>query len=303
MPKRDSKGGFKNSTNWSATALAWMSIGYETQIPPISTCAFYNAIANGGKLVAPRFVKGISRNGEMVEEYPVKVIREHICKPQTLEDVQTILHRVVCDKEGTGKKAGNKFFDVSGKTGTAQVSNGGGYHGGKHEHLLSFCGYFPSDEPRYTCIVAIRHSYYVASGGGQAGPVFSKISQRVYSKNLTTDISRAADSTSVYVPDVKTGDVAAAKRVLRELYIPVTGDTKHMYASASIEGKNVNFKQVFTTENTVPDVSGMGARDAVYALESRGLKTRAKGRGKVVRQSLIPGVKAVKGAVIEIELN
>lgn len=303
MPKRDSKGGFKNSTNWSATALAWMSIGYETQIPPISTCTFYNAIANGGKLVAPRFVKGISRNGEMVEEYPVKVIREHICKPQTLEDIQTILHRVVCDKEGLGKKAGNKFFDVSGKTGTAQVSNGGGYHGGRNEHLVSFCGYFPSEEPRYTCIVAIRHSYYVSSGGGQAGPVFSKISQRVFSKNLTTDISRAADSTSVYVPDVKTGDVMSAKRVLRELNVPVTGDTKHMYASASIEGKNVSFKQIFMTENTVPDVTGMGARDAIYALESRGLKTRVHGRGKVVHQSVIPGVKAVKGNVVTIELN
>lgn len=303
MPKRDSKGGFKNSTNWSATALAWMSIGYETQIPPISTCAFYNAIANDGRLVAPRFVKGISRNGEMVEEYPVEVIREHICKPQTLSDIRTILHRVVCDKEGLGKKAGNKFFDVSGKTGTAQVSNGGGYHGGKNEHLVSFCGYFPSDAPRYTCIVAIRHSYYVSSGGGQAGPVFSQISQRVYSKNLTTDISRAADSASVFVPDVKTGDASAAKKVLRELGIPVIGDTKHEYASAEIMGKSVRMKRLFTTENTIPDVTGMGARDAIYALESRGIKTRVKGRGKVAKQSLEPGTKAVKGKVILIELK
>lgn len=303
MPKRDSKGGFKNSLNWSATALAWMSIGYETQIPPISTCTFYNAIANGGKLVAPRFVKGISRNGEMVEEYPVNVIREHICKPQTLEEIQTILHRVVCDKEGLGKKAGNKFFDVSGKTGTAQVSNGGGYHGGKNEHLVSFCGYFPSEAPRYTCIVAIRHSYYVSSGGGQAGPVFSQIAQRVYSKNLTTDINRAADSTSVYIPDVKTGDVAAAKRVLREFNVLVSGDTKHQYASATIEGKSVRLKQVFTSETSVPDVTGMGARDAVYALESRGIHTRVKGRGKVVGQSIPAGTKIEKGNKILIELK
>lgn len=303
MPKRDSKGGFKNSTNWSATALAWMSIGYETQIPPISTVTFYNAIANGGKMVQPRFVKGISRNGEMVEEYPVKVLKERICKQQTLEDIQTILHRVVCDKEGLGKKAGNRYFDVSGKTGTAQVSNGGGYRGGKNEHLVSFCGYFPSDDPRYTCIVAIRHSYCVASGGGQAGPVFSKISQRVYSKNLTTDISRAADSTSIFVPDVKTGEVEAAKKVLRELGVPVSGDTKHQYASATIAGKNVKFKQVFTTETSVPDVTGMGARDAIFALESRGLETRVKGRGTVKSQSLMPGTKAVKGKVVTIELN
>lgn len=303
MPKRDKQGGFKNSTNWSATALAWMSIGYESQIPPISTLSFYNAIANGGTLVAPRFVKGISRNGEMVEEYPPTVIRQHICKPQTLKDIQTILHRVVCDKEGLGKKAGNKFFDVSGKTGTAQVSNGGGYHGGKHEHLVSFCGYFPSDNPRYSCIVAIRHSYYVASGGGQAGPVFSQIAQRVYAKNITTDMSLAADSNSVYVPDVKTGDVVAAKRVLREFNIPVTGDTKYQYASAEITGKNVRLRQVYTTENTVPNVSGMGARDAIYALESRGLRTRIQGRGKVVGQSIPAGTKVIKGKTISIELK
>lgn len=303
MPKRDSKGGFKNSTNWSATALAWMSIGYETQIPPISTVSFYNAIANGGKMVQPRFVKGISRNGEMVEEFPVKVLKEHICKPKTLSDIQTILHRVVCDKEGLGKKAGNKFFDVSGKTGTAQVSNGGGYHGGKNEHLVSFCGYFPSDEPRYTCIVAIRHSYYVSSGGGQAGPVFSQISQRVYSKNLTTDISRAADSTSVYVPDVKAGDVSAAKKVLRELGVPVSGDVKHQYATTEISGKSVRMKRLFVFDNNVPDVTGMGARDAVFALESRGLNTRVVGRGKVVKQSLEPGTKIEKYNKIVIELK
>lgn len=303
MPKRDSKGGYRQSTNWSATALPWMSIGYETQIPPISTVTFYNAIANGGRMMQPRFVKGLSRNGEMVEEYPPVVLKEHICKPQTLEDIQTILHRVVCDKEGLGKKAGNQYFDVSGKTGTAQVSNGGGYHGGKHEHLVSFCGYFPSDAPRYTCIVAIRHSYYVSSGGGQAGPVFSKISQRVYSKNLTTDIVHAADSTAVYVPDVKAGDVEAAKRVLRDLNVAVGGDLNKQFASTSIMGNRVHFKQIYTTETSVPDVTGMGARDAVFALESRGLKTRVKGRGKVTKQSIAPGAKAVKGNVIMIELN
>lgn len=303
MPKRDERGGFKNSSNWSATALAWMSIGYETQIPPISTCAFYNAIANDGKMVQPRFVKGISRNGEIVEEYPVKVLKEHICKPQTLSDIQTILRRVVCDKEGLGKKAGNRFFDVSGKTGTAQVSNGAGYHGGKSEHLVSFCGYFPSDKPKYTCIVAIRHSYYMSSGGGQAGPVFSKISQRVYSKNLTTDILNAADSNSVFVPDVKTGDVDAAKYVLRELGIPVKGDLKYKNATASIMGKNVYFRRMYNPGSSVPDVKGMGARDAIYELESRGLNVRTRGRGKVASQSLTPGTNAVKGKVVYLELK
>ena len=304
MPIRDSKGGFKNSPNWSATALPWMSIGYETQIPPISTCAFYNAIANNGKMVQPRFVKGISQNGEMVEEFPTKVIRENICKnPQTLKYIQETLYRVVNEEGGVGRKAGNKYFHVSGKTGTAQVSNGAGYHGGKREHLVSFCGYFPSEEPRYTCIVAIRHAYYVASGGSQAGVVFSKISQRVYSKNLTTDISRAADSTSVFVPDVKTGDAVKAKYVLKELDISVDGNVSKEWATASIDGKKVKFTPLFISDNSVPDVIGMGARDAVFALENKGIKTRVKGRGKVKNQSIPAGSKVEKGSVITLEMT
>lgn len=303
MPKRDSKGTFKNSTNWSATALAWMSIGYETQIPPISTVTFYNAIANNGKMVQPRFVKGTSRDGVMVEEFPVKVIREQICKPQTLKDIQTILRRVVCDKEGLGKKAGNRYFDVSGKTGTAQIAGKHGYHGGQKEHLVSFCGYFPSDAPRYTCIVAIRHAFPISSGGGQAGPVFSEISQRVYSKNLTSNKSLAADSTSVFVPDVKTGDRNAAKVVLDELNIPVQGDGNYQYASSAISGKGVCFKQVYTNESSVPDVVGMCARDAIFALENKGVNVKLKGRGVVARQSIAPGGKIVKGKVITLELN
>lgn len=288
MPHKDRLGGYRQSDNWSATALPWMSIGYETQIPPISTVSFYNAIANGGKMVRPRFVKGIERNGEMVEEFPVEVIKNHICKESTLRDIQTILQRVVCDKEGLGKRAGNPYFHVSGKTGTAQVSNGSGYKGGANEHLVSFCGYYPSEDPKYSCIVAIRHSYYVASGGGQAGVVFSKIAQRVYSKSVTTDLRLAQDSTAVFVPDVKMSSGAESEVVLRELGI-AKGNKKE--------------SPVNNSETTVPDVRGLGARDAVYELAQRGMKVRTKGRGVVTSQNIAPGAHIVKGQTILIELN
>ena len=207
MPHKDHKGGYRMSDNWSATALAWMSIGYETQIPPISTVSFYNAIANNGKMVRPRFVKGISKDGEMVQ--------------------------VVNDPEGLGKKAGNPYFHVSGKTGTAQVANGAGYKGGLNEHLVSFCGYYPSEEPKYSCIVAIRHAYAVASGGGQAGVVFSKIAQRIYSKNVTTDINLAKDSLAVHVPRVKDGNVLAAQYVLKELGMKTDGGKGYEWGTVS----------------------------------------------------------------------
>lgn len=288
MPQKDRFGGYKQSTNWSATALPWMSIGYETQIPPISTVTFYNAIANNGKMVRPRFVTGIEKDGELVEEFPVEVIKDRICKPSTLKDMQTILQRVVCDKEGLGKKAGNPYFHVSGKTGTAQVSNGSGYKGGKNEHLVSFCGYYPSEDPKYTCIVAIRHSYYVASGGGQAGVVFSKIAQRVYSKDVTTNLKLAQDSTAVFVPDVKMGIDKSSDKVLTSL---------------GIQKGNVENEVEKYDEISVPDVRGMGARDAVYELASRGLKVRSKGRGVVKKQSIEAGKKYEAGQTILIELN
>ncbi len=287
-PHKDIKGGYRMSDNWSATALPWMSIGYETQIPPISTVSFYNAIANGGKMVRPRFVKGIEKNGELVEAFPVEVIKKQICKPSTLKDMQTILQRVVCDKEGLGKKAGNPYFHVSGKTGTAQVSNGNGYKGGKNEHLVSFCGYYPSEDPKYTCIVAIRHSYYVASGGGQAGVVFSKIAQRVYSKNVTTNLKLAQDSTAMFVPDVKLSYNQTAESVLKAL---------------GIQGQDRAETPVIYNETAVPDVTGLGARDAVYELASRGLKVKTRGRGVVKRQSLAAGSQLVKGQTVMIELN
>ena len=288
MPHKDRFGGYRQSDNWSATALPWMSIGYETQIPPISTVSFYNAIANNGTMVRPRFVKGIEFNGELVEEFPVEIIKKKICKDSTLKDIQTILQRVVCDKEGLGKKAGNPYFHVSGKTGTAQVANGGNYKGGLNEHLVSFCGYYPSEDPKYTCIVAIRHSYYVASGGGQAGVVFSKIAQRVYSKNVTTNLKLAQDTTSVFIPDVKASYNRDSEGVLASLGLKEglhkTAPEKH-------------------DESTVPDVTGLGARDAVYELACRGLKVRTKGRGVVKGQSIAAGKKLQPGQTIVIELN
>lgn len=285
-PHKDSKGGYTQSDNWSKTALPWMSIGYETQIPPISTVTFYNAIANGGKMVRPRFVKAYKKGDEVVQELPVEVIKKSICKPSTLADIQNILQRVVCDKEGLGKKAGNPYFHVSGKTGTAQVAYKRG--SGAREHLVSFCGYYPSENPKYSCIVAIRHSYYVASGGGQAGPVFSKIAQRVYSKNVTTDLRLAQDSTSVFVPDVKPGNDATTNKVL---------------ASLCITQANRSESPATYSDKLVPDVLGLGLRDAVEVLSKHGLRIRTKGCGTVKKQSISAGKHVERGQTIVIELG
>lgn len=298
----------EDGSNWSKTALPWMSIGYETQIPPIATLTFYNAIANGGKMVKPRFVKAVRKNGEVVREFPVEVIKEQICSPQTLRDIQEILELVV--SKGLGKKAGCKGFKVSGKTGTAQVAQGkSGYHGGRMKYLISFCGYYPSEKPKYSCIVAIQKFGLPASGGGHCGPVFSEIAQNVMAKGVFRDVAEASDSTSVFVPDVLDGDMKATRYVLRELDIPFRQDWTDEGGGQAVWGRTENggnaVRLVSDNVSTeiVPDVRGMGARDAVYLLESRGLKVKIEGVGHVVSQSMPPHSKYKKGQTIQIKLR
>lgn len=256
-----------DGSNWSKTALAWMSIGYETQIPPIYTVTFYNAIANNGRMVKPRFVREIQKNGETLKEFPVEVVKEHICSDRTLKDIHAILERVVNDPTGLGKKAGCKQFKVCGKTGTAQVADEhGSYHGSPARYMVSFCGFYPSEAPKYSCIVCIKKSGLPASGGGQCGPVFSELAQYVMAKGVFREASEAADSTSVF-----------EKPKAKEL-TPVE-------------------------KGTVPDMKDLGVRDAVHLLEPLGLKVKIHGQGRVYWQSIPAGSKAIRGQTITLDLR
>ncbi len=275
MPHRKKNGRYDD--NWYATTLPWMSIGYETQIAPINTVTFYNAIANNGKMMRPRFVKKVLKNGEVVQEFPPEVIKERIAKPKAIEMMQTILEHVV--SQGLGRKAGSPLFKVAGKTGTAQVSQGkAGYKSGVMQYWLSFAGYFPADNPRYSCIVCLKKSGSPASGGGMSGVVFHHIAEGVMARNLKMSVEDAHDENSVVIPDVKGGNAKDANYVLDKLKID---------KRVSQEGK--------MAQNTTPDVIGMGAKDAVYLLESRGLRVKLHGRGKVKKQSYPAGKTIMKG--------
>ena len=294
--------------NWYKTALPWMSIGYETQVPPMNTLAFYNAIANGGVMVKPKFVRSIVKDGEVVEEIPTEVLNPAIASPKTIEQIQTILEKVV--SEGLGKPAGSKQFHVSGKTGTAQVSKGsGGYKTGQMQYLVSFCGYFPSEEPKYSCIVAIQKSGLPASGGLMAGSVFSEIAERVYAKYLAQDLEEAKDSTSILTPDVKHGDMAAARYILDKIDIETIGmdktdENKPVWGNVTHNpNQNITLTPKAIDEKKVPKVIGMGAKDAVFLLENMGLKVHLSGIGKVRSQSIPPGNTLVKGKTIQLKLQ
>ena len=270
---------------WSKTTLPWMSIGYETQIAPINTVAFYNAIANDGKMMQPRFVKQLVKNGEVIKEFEPVVLKEQIAKPQAIKTMQTILEHVV--SQGLGRKAGSKSFKVAGKTGTAQVADQhGSYHSGTTRYWLSFCGFFPADEPRYTCIVCIRKSGLPASGGGMSGVVFHHIAEGVMAKHLKLSVDDARDTTSILIPAVKKGDALAANYVLSHLQV-----------------KDFRAEDFKVSGNAVPNVTGMGARDAVYLLENKGIKTKLKGRGKVKAQSIFAGQPIKQGMVCELTLE
>lgn len=308
MPHKNRYGQY---TNWSRTDLPWMSIGYVTQVPPISILTLYNAIANNGKMMRPRFVTKVVKDGKTIMDFPPEVMRPQIAKPSAIKKTQAILEQVV--SEGLGKKAGSPSFKVSGKTGTAQMSKGSvGYKAGGTNYLLSFAGYFPSDAPKYSCIVCIQKSGLPASGGGMSGLVFHNIAEGIMAQNLKLDVKDARDSTSIPVPQVMNGNILAADYVLSHLGIPTNTNWSGSYlegnpiwGSSKMNGKHSVslIREHPYSKGTVPNVIGMGARDAVYLLESRGLKTNIIGRGKVTSQSLAAGHQIKKGEKCLLILN
>ena len=307
MPKKDKRG--KQYVNWSKTTLPWMSIGYETQVPPISTVTFYNAIANNGKMMRPRLVKAVMKDGEVIKEFPPVVMRSSICKSKTLGEIQTILEHVV--SQGLGKRAGSPSFKVAGKTGTAQVAKGGGYKMGTVHYLLSFAGYFPADAPRYSCIVCIQKSGLPASSGGMSGKVFHDIAEGIMAQSLKMDVKDAHDENSILEPDVKSGNIIAADYVLTHLGYETRADWSGSYADGNPiwghatrgNGHIALTRQAKTQANVMPDVTGMGARDAVFLIESRGVKTKLYGRGKVTQQSIAAGHTISKGMACILTLR
>ena len=307
MPHKNSHGQYDN---WNATALPWMSIGYETQVPPISTLTFYNAIANGGKMMKPRFVKQIIKNGEVIYNNPPQVIKEHIAKESTIKEITRILTEVV--SEGLGKKAGSDKFLVAGKTGTAQMSKGAlGYKAGGTNYLLSFAGFFPADKPRYSCIVCIQKTGLPASGGGMSGVVFHHIAEGIMAQDLKLNVQDARDKESILIPSAKTGNLLATDYVLNMLGFNVINGWGGAYpfgnpiwGTINQDGNKLIFKEEkINRVNLVPDVKGMGARDAVYLLEKHGIKTIVVGRGRVIEQSIAPNDKVQKGMKCTLRLG
>jgi cell division protein FtsI (penicillin-binding protein 3) len=286
--------------SWSAVSLPFMSIGYELQLTPLQTLTFYNAVANNGKMVKPMFVKEIREAGKTLESFEPVILNSSIASKSSIDKAHEILEGVV--QRGTATSLKNAPYRVGGKTGTAQIASSSGYD--KRNYNASFVGYFPAEDPKYSCIVVVSKPstgrYYASS---VAVPVFKDIADKVYATNLAI---QARDTT----PDIFTYPLYAKgfneelKYLYHDFKVPMDSMcTNSQWAIALEADHSVVLKTRIFKEDIIPDVKGMGARDAVYVLENLGLKVNISGRGFVKEQSIIPGTRATKGRQITLKLS
>ena len=292
-----------DSRLWSKVSLPWMSIGYELTVTPITLLTYYNAIANNGRMVKPQFVKEIRRGNEVVQRFDTIVINEQIASPRTIKTLQSLLRGVV--ENGTAKALNKCAFQVAGKTGTAQIASNGSYN--KKNYTASFVGYFPADDPKYTCIVVISNpmggKYY---GASVSAPVFKEIAEKVYATELgikdeTSSYPANADkytkASLAYYEDVNDYCTMAGVRM-------VDGElsSEWVKVTPSVNG-GVTIKSVDLAKDVVPDLSGMNVMDAVYLLETMGWKVGFSGKGLVESQSVKAGTELEKGKVVVLKLK
>jgi cell division protein FtsI (penicillin-binding protein 3) len=289
-----------NDPGWSGISLPWMSVGYETRISPLHILAFYNAIANNGTMIQPIIVKEIRREDRVIDSFRSKVINEKVCSEQTLKKVRKMLEGVV--SHGTAKNIANNDYKIAGKTGTSQKLKNGRY---TKSYYTSFVGYFPADQPKYSCIVVIDDPKGIRQYGADvAAPVFKEIADKVYAQDIQMHKRMAAlkwDQEGVF-PTIRAGHFSELRYLCNELGISNHGLQDQDWVVARTSNNSVQWYSRQPKPGAVPDVSGMLLRDALYVLENRGLRVSFSGHGRVVYQSQPPGSQALKGSSVTLKL-
>jgi cell division protein FtsI (penicillin-binding protein 3) len=289
---------------WSPYSIPSMAIGYEYQQTPLHTCAFYNAVANNGKFLRPMFVKEIRRAGKVIKSFEPVVLREQICSPSTLNIMKKCLEGVMTN--GTGKQLTSSLFTIAGKTGTAKLPNKNKEYvdEAQSDFQASFVGYFPADKPVYTCLVLLTRPKVQKYAALVAGPVFVAIANKIYASNF--HYHPAVNNKSAIkkeLPDAAIGNYTDLTELFKQLQIPYQVKEKVTWLSTRTANAKIELSGIKITNNIVPNVVGMTAKDAVFLLESKGLSVRISGMGKVARQSLAPDLEIHAGAVIKLELE
>jgi cell division protein FtsI (penicillin-binding protein 3) len=286
-----------NTKEWYGTTVPWMAHGYEMKLSPLQVLNFYNAVANDGRLMKPYLVSAIKEGSKTVKTFKPRVLRDAIAKPSTVEAAQDVLRGVVV--RGTAKRLHTSDFSFSGKTGTTRV---GYWKGGDKKYNASFCGYFPAESPKYSLIVTIYKPSGAYYGSTVAAPVFKRIAERCFALDhdlIDKQRPTIAETTDDLegLPGTQTGYAEDFEEILAHADIPYEKSTSAEWVRVSSPDSRVTVDSRSIEQGVVPDVRGMGARDAVYLLEQAGLQVDLVGVGKVSKQSISPGNKASEGIV------
>jgi len=294
--------------SWSGISLAWMAHGYEVRQTPLQILTFYNAIANDGRMVKPKFVERITKGRKTVKELETEVLVEEVCSKETIDRVKEALEGVV--ENGTASNLRNADYKIAGKTGTAQIANRNyGYsYQSRVSHQASFVGYFPADEPQYSCIVVVNApSQNVYYGNLVAGPIFKEVSDKVYANSLEMHEPLQQQTTYLAaspIPYSKHGKKHTIEKLFSQLNIPVQSeaqDADWIMTQTGDSAVTISPRQI--KKRLVPNVVGMGLRDAVFLLENQGLQVAVEGRGMVKSQSIKAGKVARNGMKIKLYLS
>ncbi len=286
---------YSEEDQWSGLTLPWMATGYEVKLTPLQLLTFYNAVANNGRMMKPYLVREIRRNGERVIEYRPTVIDKAIAGKRTIQNARKLLEGVVI--RGTARALASKRYSFAGKTGTAQLNYRRGSNGTRvGGYQASFAGYFPADKPRYSCVVVIyKPSEGEFYGSDVAGPVFREIADKAYNSmiELHDPINRGPRPV-LYAENLPRRDIGDARdiyTVLDYLRLPYYGQPEARLAAITASQDSLLLYGRSLPEETMPDVTGMGLRDALFELENRGLTVKTQGVGRVTRQSLLVGTR------------
>ena len=290
---------------WSGLTLPMMSHGYEVLLTPLQILTFYNAVANDGKMMRPLFVTAVMRNGSVIKSYEPEVIINSIASRSTIRKAKKMMEGVV--ERGTATNLRNPNYKIAGKTGTAQIAHDKyGYRSGQRiSYSASFVGYFPAENPLYSCIVVVNSpSNGVYFGNVVAGTVFKEISDKVYATRFFRDYKpENKEDIKPTAPDEGNGFRADINEVLKNLDVHYRRTADDDWVATRESGDTVSLAGVKILPGLVPDVRGMSLRDAIYLLENTGLRVRYSGKGRVLRQSPEHGARYNDGTVVSLEMN
>jgi cell division protein FtsI (penicillin-binding protein 3) len=289
-------------TSWSPVTLPWMSIGYEILVSPLHILTFYNAVANNGKMIKPMIVKKVWRADNIIEEYKTEELVERICSQETREKLLTMLEAVV--ERGTAQNIKTENYTIAGKTGTAQKIQNKTY---TKNYYTSFCGFFPSRNPKYSCIVVIDNPKgYQQYAADVAAPVFREIADKVYAQDFEMHKELETEQLKIdnnLLPDFYAGNVDDLSYLCNKLGISNHSNGFDDWVIPSFVNQAIFWKPQKISQRLIPNVIGMSLKDALHILENKGLKVKFEGKGKVLEQYPPMGTKFKKGDIIYLKMG